>query len=413
MHRYALVGVAAGLVSTCPLSSRAGAQAAAAPLTLDAAVEHAIAHNPEIAVAGLRIDSARAEWRIARALPNPQMSVTPSNPTQYTIQLPLDIMPARHFRVKAADEGANAARLDLADERRQVVFTARQAFYDVLLADSLHGLASQQAETFRRLLAADSVRLRAGSIAERDVVTARLQLAHAEALLARAVVQQHGARLALSAAMGQAVGDTSMVIAGALTYSPVLVNPESLLAVARSHRPDFAAARERVSQSASALALARSELVPVPLIGGVYQPAQPFGSGSHVAPAIGLTIPILYAFGGERERARASLAAARVTVERTALQLRMDVTVAFDAYVTARSVADRYRCGLLDDASGALEDARYAYERGATALPDLLEAIRAYADTRADYLNAVHDYWVSLFALERAAGVDSLPGIGP
>jgi outer membrane protein TolC len=53
-----------------------------------------------------------------------------------------------------------------------------------------------------------------------------------------------------------------------------------------------------------------------------------------------------------------------------------------------------------------LEAARYAYDRGATSLLDLLEAIRAYGDTRSDYFTAVHDYWVSVFSVERAAGVD-------
>jgi outer membrane protein TolC len=88
------------------------------------------------------------------------------------------------------------------------------------------------------------------------------------------------------------------------------------------------------------------------------------------------------------------------------MQIRSDVAIAFDGYSTARELADRYVCGLLADASGALDAARYAYQRGASGLPDLLEAIRAYSDTRSDYLTAVHDYWVSVFALERATGVD-------
>jgi len=42
-------------------------------------------------------------------------------------------------------------------------------------------------------------------------------------------------------------------------------------------------------------------------------------------------------------------------------------------------------------------------------LIDLLDAIRTYADTRADYNAAVHDYWVSVYALDRAAGKDIIP----
>jgi len=354
------------------------------------------------------VDSARAERRIATALPNPTLSATPSNPSQYAIQLPLDVGPARHYRMRAAGEGLTAAHFDALDVRRQVVFAVRQAFYDVLLADSLRSLATDQAETFRRLLAADSARLRAGSIAERDVVATRLQLAHAEAVLARAVIQQHAARLTLETAIGGMSADTNLLISGSLAYRAIDVPADSVLAIALDHRADYLAATSRTTQSASALSLARASLIPVPVIGGVYQPAQPFASGRYVAPSLGFTLPVLYTFGGERARARASLDGARVQAERTALQIRADVTLAVDGYRTARELADRYACGLLADATGALEAARYAYSRGATALPDLLEAVRAYADTRSDYLTAVHDYWVSLFALERATGIDLL-----
>ena len=375
-------------------------------LSLATAVEAALRANADVLVARLRVDSARAERRIAGAYPNPTFTATPSNPSQYALQLPLDIWPARQYRVKVGDRGESAARSDVDDTRRQVVFAVRQAFYDVLLADSLRALADDQADTFRRLLAADSTLLSSGSIAERDVVTTRLQLAHAIAVLSRAAVQQHAARLTLEMLLGTPRPDTSLHIIGRLAYRSVDVNGDSVLAVALARRPDLVAASDRVAQSSAAQSLARATLVPVPIVGAVYQPAAPFASGRHIAPSLGLTVPVLNVFGGERARAAAGKAAAAVAMDRTRMQIRSDVAVAFDGYSTARELADRYSCGLLADASGLLEAARYAYERGASGLPDLLEAIRAYADTRSDYLTAVHDYWVSVFALERASGVN-------
>ena len=389
-----------------PARAQSSRGAASPGLTLDDAVARARSRNPDLVAARLRVDSAHAEHKIAAAIPNPLLSATPSNPTQYSAQLPLDVTVARHYRMRASSEGESAARFDVLDTERQLLYAVRQAYYDVLLADSLRSLASDQADTFRRLLEADSVRLRSGSVAERDVVTARLQLAHAEALLARATVQQHATRLTLELLMGEPDQDTTLLISGALTYQPRAVMTDSLLALAITHRPDLQSSSVRVSQSTSALALARAALIPVPVVGAVYQPSQPFASGEHVAPSLGLTIPLFYLFSGERARARASVEAARVSATRTQLQIHSDVTLAVDAYLSAKELADRYACGLLTDASGALEGARYAYDRGATALPDLLEAIRSYADTRSDYLTAVHDYWVSLFALERAAGID-------
>ena len=383
-----------------------GQIAAARGVTLDSAVAMALALNPDLVTARLRVDSAHAERRIAGALPNPSLSATPSNPTQYAVSLPLDVGPARHYRLKAGNEGVTAAGYDEHDTRRQIVFAVRQAFYDVLLSDSLRSLAADERAVFQRLLDADSARLRSGSVAERDVIATRLQLAHADAVLARAVVQQHAARLTLQALLGASLPDTSMAIDGALAYRSQAIEVDSVLALALSHRPDYLASEVRVTQSGAALSLARANLIPMPIVGAVYQPSQPFTSGSHYAPSVGLTLPLLYAFSGERGRAKASLAASRVAADRTRLQIRSEVTLAYDGYLSARALADRYACGLLTDAAAALDAARYAYDRGATALPDFLEAARAYADTRSDYLTAVHDYWVGLFALERAAGID-------
>ena len=378
---------------------------AAAALTLDAAIHAALGDNADVLVARLRVDSAHAERRIARAYPNPTFTATPSNPTQYAVQLPVDVA-ARTFRVRVAERGESAARFDAEDTRRQVVFAVRQAFYDVLLADSLRMLAEDQAETFRQLLGADSSLLRTGSIAERDVVTTRLQLAHAVAVASRAVVQQHATRLALGTLVGSMRADTTLRITGQLTYRRIDINGDSVLALALSRRPDLLAASDRFAQSSAAQSLARATLLPIPLVGAVYQPTAPFGSGKHVAPSLGLTVPVLNVFGGERARAAAGKAAAQIAMDRARLQIRSDVAAAFDGYLTARELADRYACGLLADATGALEAARYAYRRGASGLPDLLEAMRAYSDARSDYLTTLHDYWVSVFALERATGVE-------
>ena len=403
LHLTILVSVAVPFAATRHVDAQ---RAPVHGVTLDSAVAVSLVRNPDLVMARLHLDSAHAERRIAGALPNPLLSATPSNPTQYAVSLQLDVGPARHYRIKAGDEGVAATGYDQQDARRQIVFAVRQAFYDVLLADSLRSLAADERGVFQRLLDADSARLRSGSVAERDVVATRLQLAHADAVLSRAVVQQHAARLTLQALLGASTPDTSMMIDGALAYRSRPITVDSVLALALTYRPDYLASEVRVTQSSAALSVARASLIPMPVVGAVYQPSQPFTSGSHYAPSVGLTLPLLYAFSGERARAKTSLAASRVATDRARLQIRSEVTLAYDTYLSARALADRYACGLLTDAAAALEGARYAYDRGATGLPDFLEAARTYAETRSDYLTAVHDYWVGLFGLERAAGID-------
>lgn len=394
---------------TVPALATAQDLASTQRLTLGEAVRIALRRNPDVVIAQLRVDSARGDRRAAGAPTNPTINTIPGNPAQYTASEPIDVI-ARHFRVASGEQGIAAARLDRADAVRQVTFGVRQSFLDLLLADSLRTVAVEQTDVLKQLLAADSVRLRDGDIAEGEVVTTELAYLHAESARTRADASVRAARIALQALLGVSRPDTSLAVAGELAFRPTVV-PDSLqLALlqtaALQQRPDIAAATVRVRQSTALVSLARASLVPLPTVGVSWQPAAQFASGSHYAPLIGVQLPLFYQFGGERARAAAGLAAARLNAARAQVQASSDVATSLDGFTSSELLARRYNAGLLTKASRAVETARYAYSHGALSLLDLLNAIRSYADTRADYHTAVHDYWVSAYAIDRAVGRD-------
>jgi len=382
--------------------------------TLERVLAVALRQNADILTARLRVDSAHGEQQIARAIPNPVLNSAPNQPWQYTVTLPLDVTPLRFLRTRAAGRGAEAARSDVADVVRQVSFAVRQAFYDLMLAERQRELASERREIFRQLLTADSARLRSGDIAQRDVTRAEVEYARAEADLLRADAQLHAARLTLQLLMGVAAPDTGFAVTGELAYRPVAIPVESLSAVAASLRPDVRAAQERVAQSEALSTLAGRLWIPLPQVtfshsSGPFDRGELFSNGTANAVGFGFTMPFLYWNGGERERSRAGLQQAQVASRRVQAQVATDLAMALDAYRSARGLAERYEGGLLAQADSALEMARYAYRAGTASLIDLLDAIRTYADTRADYNIAVHDYWVAVYGLDRAVGKDLLP----
>ena len=376
--------------------------------TLERVLAVALRQNADILTARLRVDSAHGEQQIARAIPNPVLNSAPNQPWQYTVT------PLRFLRTRAAGRGADAARSDVADVVRQVSFAVRQAFYDLMLAERQRELASERREIFRQLLTADSARLRSGDIAPRDVTRAEVEYARAEADLLRADAQLHAARLTLQLLMGVAAPDTGFAVTGELAYRPVAIPVESLSAVAASLRPDVRAAQERVAQSEALSTLAGRLWIPLPQVtfshsSGPFDRGELFSNGTANAVGFGFTMPFLYWNGGERERSRAGLQQAQVASRRVQAQVATDLAMALDAYRSARGLAERYEGGLLAQADSALEMARYAYRAGTASLIDLLDAIRTYADTRADYNIAVHDYWVAVYGLDRAVGKDLLP----
>ncbi len=405
----AAAGVAACASALAPVRA-ARAQnappAAAHDITLAGALAAALRANPDLRVARLREDSAQGERAIARAIPNPSVGVVPNVPTQYSITEPVDLTPARFYRTRASRLGYDATRVDDADARRQVAYTVRQGFYDALLAQALRDVAGEQRAAVARVLAADSVRLRDGDVPARNVARSELEFARSDAAYARAAAQARAARLALQQLMGVADPDTGLAAAGGLHYRPVAVDTAGLGALALRERPDLRSAGIRAEQSRALLGNARANLVPVPQVSLVGQQHQRFNNNRFYMLGFGAALPFPYLFSGERQRAQAGVRASDVAVERARLQVRTDVATALDQYAVSRGLAERYEGGLLAKARESVAAAQYAYRAGAISQLELLDALRTDADTRADYYTSVHDYWVSVFALERAAGVD-------
>jgi outer membrane protein TolC len=376
-------------------------------------VAYALRLNADMVTARLRTDSAHGEQRIARALPNPAYSIIPGTPFQYAVTQPLDLGPARLFRTRAAARGLGASQLDAQDMTRQVTFNVEQAYFDLLLAEAVRDVAVGQRDVFRQLLAADSIRLRHGDIPQRDVTATELQASRAEANLARISAGARAARMALQLVVGVKTPDTAFRVSGALEYRkldiPLGVSLDSLRALALARRPDLAAARLRVEQSRALRSLATANLIPVPGITGVYQP-DPFATGSHYAIGLSLSLPVLYWFGGERERARAGVTASEVAAQHTEARTTGELTLATENFGAARSLAERYTGGgLLERSRAAVEMQRFAYQQGAASLLDFLTALGAFGDIQTDYLTALHDYWVSAYAINSAVGGGLIP----
>lgn len=397
--RMAIVLGAAAVVA-CP------AERAHAQLSLKEAVTFALLRNPDLAIARLRADSAVAELGIARALPNPIVQTTPGLPSQYAVSVPIDIGPQRHYRVKSQQVGLSEVGHDTSDTRRQVLFSVRQVYCDAQLSTALLGIAREQRDIVHELLLADSLRLRSGAIALRDVVKSRVELTRADAVVARAEANVRSARVALQVVMGIANPDTGLAISDTVQSTSLWVPADSVAERSADHRPDFLSAIDRVNARRSDVGYARSLLVPTPNVGVVDQPRQPFISGSHYALAVGFGVPLFNWFKAERSRAGASLQIAELARARQAVQIRAELVETLDSVKTTRSLVGRYETGALALSDSALAMARYAYARGATSLVDLYDALRTETALRAEYAMALHDYRVSVFALRRAAGVE-------
>jgi cobalt-zinc-cadmium efflux system outer membrane protein len=64
---------------------------------------------------------------------------------------------------------------------------------------------------------------------------------------------------------------------------------------------------------------------------------------------------------------------------------------------------------LLERAARARDLVRLQYEKGAASLFELLDAQRTFLGTQNEYLQTLNDYWIAVFQLEQATGLELYP----
>ena len=398
--RYFLAaGWFAGVLSVMP----AAASAQTDPAYRDI-VTAVLKANPDIRIARLRVDSARAETRIARALPNPSATIAPQVPYQYVLTAPLDVGPVRTERIRAAGAGLSATIADSRDFERQLRFTAGAAYFDLVVAEDRRDLAHDEARMVGELLAADSARVRAGDAPERVLVAGELELAKATTAVAQAHAAVRAARIALQLLMGSGRLDSAFTVARVADAHALDLTLRLHIDSASEARPDVDAAAQRAIASRALDAQARALLLPVPSVALVVQPDAPFANGQNTALGLSLQFPLLSWYGGERERARAGAEQARIAEERARRQARAEAEAAVDQFTAANALRRRYDAALLAKSREAVERDRYAYRAGALSYVELIDALRTWGQIRNDALTATHDAWVAALALNRAFG---------
>jgi cobalt-zinc-cadmium efflux system outer membrane protein len=141
-------------------------------------------NNLNLIAASLNIDSAEADQIIAGAIPNPVFSLTisslnskmfnqenrnaPLPAVSPQIQQLIETAGKRRLRIESSELATEAVNFDLKDTIRVLSNAVRRSYYDLLLAQKTAKIASDNFERYREILKANSMRLKAGDIAEND-----------------------------------------------------------------------------------------------------------------------------------------------------------------------------------------------------------------------------------------------------
>jgi cobalt-zinc-cadmium efflux system outer membrane protein len=391
-----------------PLVFAAPAAAQVTPdnaLTLQAALDRALAANPTIAAARLTSAIHLAGRALAGERPNPEATVEfeKETPKQaYGFALPLELGGKRAKRIAVSEATIHAGEAELTATIAQVRNEVRRAYYEVLVAEARLLVLRELRDLSQRVRDTAQARFDAGDAPRLEVLQASLVLAAAENETIAVQGASVAARTRLNALIGQPL-DTSQRLSTSLDAGgPVEV--DAALNLARTGSATLALLDRQIEQQRARLALAHAlrtpDLVPTATLTHDAEPEFTYGWRAGLA----ITVPIFTTHSAGVAVEQTTLD--QLMAQRQAAVQRMtgEVTAAAAAAEAHRQTYIRYRDLILPQAQQVEQLAQDSYQLGQTGIASLLQSLQASRDLRLRSLDAVSELQAAIADLEQAIG---------
>jgi cobalt-zinc-cadmium efflux system outer membrane protein len=374
------------------------------PLTLEAAMERALAANPAIAAARFRRVTALAGIGVARERLNPEARVEfeRETPTRaYSVAMPLETGGKRGRRIAVAEAGVLTSEAELAQTMAEIRAAVRRAYFARLIAESRFALLQEiQAITVRARDAAQA-RFDAGSAPRLEVLQADLARADAENQATAVLGETVATRATLNALLALPA-DSALPLSASLDAG-FSTGPEAAVTRARTTSAELALLDRRLDEQRARIALAHAMQVADITPEGTITRGQPeFATGWRAAVAVVVPLFTRHRAGVLLEEATL----AQLTAEREGALARItgEVTAAAVIAGAQRQLYLRYRDQIVPQALQVEQMAEDSYRLGQTGISAYLQALQASRDVRLRALQSGSDFQTALSDLERAIG---------
>jgi len=392
-------------------------------ITLDQAIDLALAHNHALKATQTQIQQNQAQEVTAGLRPNPNLTVDslfiPIEPQNFNTAILANITEfdigvsylferggKRHRRIDAARDATSQTRYQVSDAERTLIFNTAQQFITVQLAESNLDLADQDLAGFQQTVDIAQAQYKAGAISEGDLLKITVQLLQFQTDVSAAKVAKAQALASLREFLGYDAVPANYDVEGDLIYQPMQLNRDDLLAKALNNRPDLLASRQgvRAAQSQYALAKANGK---VDITGALTY--SHLSDQNTLGVTVSLPLPIFDRNQGEIARTGYARTAAQQTALGASDTVLTDVNSAYEAFSGNQEVVNLYTGGYLQQAKDSRDISEYAYHRGAASLLDFLDAQRSYRATQLAYRQALANYLIAVEQLKEAVGSRTLP----
>ncbi|HEY0133835.1 MAG TPA: TolC family protein [Nannocystis sp.] len=387
-------------------------------LSVEEAVQEALEHNLSLLAERYKVPMAQADQITARLRLNPVISfgadhldilgtgyndINKAGPQEFFARTDMFFLGGRKRlrRMKVADNAVTVAELELRNEVRRLILDVQLTCTSVQLAEAEAQLASENLELFRGLVKLNETRVAGGDLAKVELTRAQVAEMQASFDLRRAIAHRKTAQNNLGLLLGRTSTGREIQVLGDMREdkTPVVLN--EIRSEALRMRPDFRALRAEQVRSSYDIRRQMAEGKIDASVGVEVRRQQGLaGTGNSMGVFVAVPIPMFNRNQGGVERARQENLAVQARIKAAEQGIRVELENAFIAYQTARDLLDSFETGLLQKAQQVLGTATYAYRRGDASLIELLDAQRAFNETRRSYNEARAAYANALYTID-------------
>jgi outer membrane protein, heavy metal efflux system len=394
-----------GLTALLVAMDTAAQVAPVGSLTMQAAIERAMAANPTIAAARLRGPINLANLALARERLNPEGSFELEKETPkeaYGVAVPLELGGKRARRIDVAEATIRAGDAEVAATIAQVRNDVRRAYFGQIVAEQRLIILREQRDISMRTLDTAQARLDAGDVPRLEVMQAQLALAAVENEATAAEGTAAAARATLNALLAQPL-DTPTALSTTIDDTAPPATPAAL-ALAQTASAELIAIDRQIEAQRARIQLAQALRAPdvTPTFTLTHGAEPEFTYGWRAGAAI--TLPLFTTH-------RAGVLVEQTTLDQlmaqrraTLLRIQGEVTAASQRAQAQRDLFVRYRDQIIPQAQQVEQLAQDAYQLGQTGIGPLLLALQATRDVRLRSLDAIDQFQTALADLERAIG---------
>jgi outer membrane protein, heavy metal efflux system len=423
--------ISVGCVLVSSAAVRIVAQAPRPAATWAEVRDHFLATNPTLQAGTIGIDESRAAETTAYLRPNPQWSLTldqightdegnvfSASSLSTGFRYLHEREHKRELRRDSAEGATGIAASGQADLQRNLIFTLRSAFIQVLQAKAFLALAQANLANYDQVLGLSRDRLQAGDIAQIDLDRLQLQRVTYESDVQTADVNLRTAKIQLLRLMNDRTTSADQFdVSGAFDFSAPPQSIDELRRTALDVRPDLRAARQGTDKARTdyQLAVANGSADPTisvdagfPSISQAFLSYQP-PLRQYVGAGIDMPLRLFDRNQGEKLRTQLDVTRNERLADAAALQVIADVDTAYATVTSTVALLQPYKDRYLDQATHIRDTVTFSYQRGGISLVDFLQAQQEYRSVQVGYVNLIGAFLNAVNQLNFAIGQEVIP----